>query len=159
MSTEEQETQQEEQGQDQQDQQQPGGDQDDAAQKAKEAEERHESAKATMEEIEKNPPDKLEDWPDDEAKYQTFGGSEDGESTYDEKHEEALGPHSVRHHEDGKVEVKGEEADDPDEFKGEPIPGGPTDPDAPAQPGEEDKSDDSDSDDSDSDREKARSED
>jgi hypothetical protein len=42
----------------------------------------------------------------------------------------------VRHHEDGKVTVKGEEADDPDEFKGEPIPGGPTDPDAPHQPGE-----------------------
>jgi hypothetical protein len=37
----------------------------------------------------------LEDWPDDEAKYETFGGSEAGESTYDERHEEALGEHSV----------------------------------------------------------------
>ena len=36
----------------------------------------------------------------------------------------------MRHHEDGSVEVGGEEVDDPDEFKGEPIPGGPTDPDA-----------------------------
>ena len=114
---------------------------DDAAAKAKEAEEKHESAKKTMEEIEKNPPEKLEDWPDDEAKYQTFGGSEDGESTYDEKHEEALGEHSVRHHEDGSVEVKGEEADDPDKYKGEPIPGGPTDPDAPSVSGEDDDSD------------------
>jgi hypothetical protein len=111
--------------------------QDDASAKAQEAEEKHERAKQTMEEIEKNPPEKLEDWPDDEAKYETFGGSEDGEGAYDEKHEEALGEHSVRHHEDGSVEVKGEEVDNPDEYKGDPIPGGPTDPDAPAMPGED----------------------
>jgi hypothetical protein len=43
-----------------------------------------------MEAIEKDPPDKLEDWPDDEAKYEAFGGSED-QSAYDENHEEALG--------------------------------------------------------------------
>jgi hypothetical protein len=110
---------------------------DDSHDKAQEAEERHERAKAKMEEIEKDPPEKLEDWPDDEAKYETFGGSESGESTYDEHHEEALGAHSVRHHEDGSVEVKGEKVDDPDEFKGEPIPGGPTDPDAPAVSGED----------------------
>jgi hypothetical protein len=121
---------------------------DDAAAKAKEAEEKHEEAKAKMEEIEKDPPEKLEDWPDDQAKYQTFGGSEDGDSTYDEKHEEALGEHSVRHHEDGSVEVKGEKVDDPDEYKAEPIPGGPTDPDAPALSGEDDKSESSDESDS-----------
>lgn len=121
--------------------QEQGTEKDDAAQKAQEAEEKFEAAKEKMEELEKNPPEKLEDWPDDAAKYQTFGGSEDGESTYDEKHEEALGEHSVRHHEDGKVEVKGEEVDNPDEYKGEPIPGGPTDPDAPAAPGEEKKAD------------------
>ena len=118
--------------------QETGDKPDDAAAKAQEAEEKHERAEATMEEIEKNPPEKLEDWPDDEAKYETFGG---GDSTYDEKHEEALGQHSVRHHEGGSVEVKGEEVDNPDEFKGEPIPGGPTDPDAPAMPGEEKNSD------------------
>src|SRR3954447_954737 len=105
--------------------------QSDASAKAQEAEEKHERARATMEELEQNPPEKLEDWPDDEAKYETFGGSESGESTYDEHHEEALGEYGVRHHEDGSVEVKGEKADDPDEYKGEPIPGGPTDPDAP----------------------------
>src|SRR4051812_47505859 len=114
--------------------------QSDEHQKAKEAEERHESAVKKMEELEKDPPDKLEDWPDDEAKYQTFGGSEEGEVSYDEKHEEALGPHSVRHHEDGSVEVKGEKADNPDEYKGEPIPGGPTDPDTPTVSGERDLS-------------------
>ena len=109
----------------------------DASAKAQEAEEKHERAREKMEELEKNPPEKLEDWPEDEAKYETFGGSEDGQSTYDEKHEEALGEHSVRHHDDGKVEVKGEEVDNPDDYKGDPIPGGPTDPEALAQPGEE----------------------
>ena len=103
-------------------------------------EERYERAKQKMEELEKNPPEKLEDWPDDETKYRTFGGSEEGETYYDEKHEEALGEHSVRHFEDGSVEVKGEKADDPDEYKGEPIPGGPTDPDARKIEGERDLS-------------------
>jgi hypothetical protein len=115
--------------------------QDDAHAKAQEAEEKHERAKEKMEEIEQNPPEKLEDWPDDEAKYETFGGSEDGQGAYDEKHEEALGEHSVRHHDDGSVEVKGEEVDNPDEYKGDPIPGGPTDPDAPAAPGEDNEND------------------
>jgi hypothetical protein len=111
----------------------------DAHDKAQEAEERHEQARQKMEEIEKDPPEKLEDWPDDAAKYETFGGSEDGDSVYDEKHEEALGEHSVRHHDDGSVEVKGKQVDNPDEYKGEPIPGGPTDPDAPAIAGEKDE--------------------
>jgi hypothetical protein len=56
------------------------------------------SAKKTLEELEENPPEKLEDWPDGKAKYETFGGAE------------------------------GEEVDDPDEYKGDPIPGGRTDP-------------------------------
>jgi hypothetical protein len=103
--------------------------------KAAEAEERHEKAQEKMRELEENPPEKLEDWPDDAAKYQTFGGSEDGEAVYDEQHEEALGEHSVRHLDDGSVEVKGEKAQNPDDYKGEPIPGGPTDPDAPSVPG------------------------
>src|SRR3954463_10581614 len=114
-----------------------------AAEKAKEAEERYEKAEEKMRELEENPPEKIEDWPDDAAKYQTFGGSEDGDSTYDEQHEEALGEHSVRHHDDGSVEVKGEEADNPDEYKGEPIPGGPTDPNTPTVSGERDLSDES----------------
>ena len=43
----------------------------------------------------------------------------------------------MRHHEDGSVSVDGEKVDNPDEYKGEPIPGGPTDPNAPGIPGEE----------------------
>ena len=95
-----------------------------------------EEAKEEIQQLEEDPPDKLEDWPDGQAKYETFGGAE-GDHSYDEGPEAKLGPDSVRHHEDGSVEVGGEKADDPDEFKGEPIPGGPTDPDAKSNPDEQ----------------------
>jgi hypothetical protein len=97
--------------------------------KAQQAEEETEKAKERLKELEENPPEKLEDWPDDKAKYETFGGPE-GEHSYDEGPEKKLGPSSVRHHEDGKVTVEGDEVDNPDDYKGEPIPGGPTDTDA-----------------------------
>ena len=87
-----------------------------------------------MKELEENPPEKLEDWPGGKAKYRTFGGSE-ADSGYDEGATSKLGPSEVRHFEDGKVTVSGEEVDNPEDFKGEPIPGGPTDPDAPPDPG------------------------
>jgi hypothetical protein len=94
--------------------------------KAQQAEEETEKAKEKLKELEDDPPEKLEDWPDDKAKYETFGGPE-GEHSYDEGPEKKLGPSSVRHHEDGKVTVEGDEVDNPEEYKGEPIPGGPTD--------------------------------
>ena len=90
-----------------------------------EHEQKMEDAKEEIQQLEEDPPEKLEDWPDGQAKYETFGGAE-GDHSYDEGPEAKLGPDSVRHHEDGSVEVGGEKADDPDEFKGEPIPGGPT---------------------------------
>jgi hypothetical protein len=55
---------------------------------------------------------------------------------YEEGPESKLGPSEVRHEADGTVTVAGEEVDDPDKYKGEPIPGGPTDPDAPELAGE-----------------------
>jgi hypothetical protein len=100
------------------------------SQKAQEKEEERESAREKMEEIEENPPEDLEDWPDDAAKYETFGGPE-GEHSYEEGPETKLGPSSLRHTEDGGVTIEGEEVDDADKYKGPPIPGGPTDPEAP----------------------------
>jgi hypothetical protein len=100
-----------------------------------EMEKEKEEARQEIERLEEDPPEKLEDWPEWKAKYETFGGKE-GEHSYAEGPEQKLGPDSVRHYEDGTVTVGGEEADDPDEFKGEPIPGGPTDPQAPHQPAE-----------------------
>jgi hypothetical protein len=94
-----------------------------------------EDAKQEVKDLEEHPPEKLEDWPSGRAKYETFGGPEH-ETSYDEAATAKLGPSSVRFHEDGTVEVDGEEADNPDDFKSEPIPGGPTDPDAPDISGE-----------------------
>ena len=102
----------------------------DEAAKAKKAEEQREGAKEKIKELEDGePPGDLEEWPDDAAKYETFGGPE-GQHSYEDGPERKLGPSSLRHHEDGKVSIEGEEVDNPDEYKGEPIPGGPTDPNA-----------------------------
>jgi hypothetical protein len=38
-----------------------------------------------------------------------------------------LGPSNLRYHEDGSVTIGGEQVEDPDEFKSDPIAGGPTD--------------------------------
>ena len=116
-----------------------------AGEKAKEsAEAREKGAEKVreMEESDEAPPSDLSKWPSDEGKYITFGGPE-GEAGYDEGATKQLGESEVRHHEDGSVTVSGEEVDDPDEYKGEPIPGGPTDPDSPDVAGENtDSSDD-----------------
>jgi len=109
---------------------------DDAAEKAQASEEEQDEAKKEMEKLEEgDPPENLEDWPDGKAKYETFGGPE-GPHTYQEGPEEKLGPSGVRHHEDGSVTIDGEPVDNPEEFKGDPIPGGPTDPNATGVPGE-----------------------
>ena len=101
-------------------------------------EEERDEAKAEMEELEDNPPEKLEDWPDGKAKYETLGGPE-GTHTYEEGPEKNLGPSGVRHHEDGSVSIDGDKVDNPDEYKGDPIPGGPTDPNSPEVAGEKDE--------------------
>ena len=129
--------------------------QDQSAQEAAQREEEEvEEAKQVMSEIEEgDPPDKLEDWPGGKAKYLTYGGPDGGES-YDDGATSKLGPSSLRHHEDGSISIEGEEVDDPEEYKGDPIPGGPSDPDAPPDPamvGEEDEDDESDDDSSDDD--------
>jgi hypothetical protein len=113
-------------------------DEEDPAAKAEAAQEEHDEAKEKMEQLEEEPPEKLEDWPDDKAKYETFGGPE-GPHSYHEGPEEKLGPSGVRHHEDGSVSVDGEKVDNPDDYKGEPIPGGPTDPNSPDMAGEREK--------------------
>ena len=111
-----------------------------------------EEAKEEVRQLEDDPPEKLEDWPTGAAKYETFGGPE-GEHSYHEGPEQNLGPSSLRRHEGGDVEIEGEKVDDPDEYKADPIPGGPTDPNAPEDPGEKtkDESDDGSSSDEESD--------
>jgi hypothetical protein len=111
------------------------GEQEAAADKAEDDKQEVEEAKQQMQELEEgDPPENLEDWPGGKAKYQTYGGP-DSESGYDEGATSKLGPSDVEYQEDGSVKVGGEEVDNPDDFKGEPIPGGPTDPEAPDDPG------------------------
>ena len=133
-----------------------GSDGDSAQEAAQQEEKEVEAAKEEMHELEEgDPPKDLADWPGGKAKYLTYGGGDGGEG-YDDGATSKLGPSSLRHHEDGSVTIEGEEVDDPDEYKGEPIPGGPSDPDAPpdhAMVGEEeddmDEKDSGESDDSD----------
>jgi hypothetical protein len=102
-----------------------------------------EDPKAVVQQLEEEgPPEKLEDWPQGKAKYETFGGPE-GEHGYHEGPEQQLGPSSLRHHDEGGVSIAGDEVDDPDEYKGEPIPGGPTDPDSPLAQGEDEENEES----------------
>ena len=100
-----------------------------AAEKAAEVEEAYRKGEETVKQLEEDPPKDLADWPDDHAKYITFGGP-DGDHSYEEGPETKLGPSGVRHNPDGSVEIDGEKVDDPSKYKGDPIPGGPTDPNA-----------------------------
>lgn len=105
--------------------------------------EQEDEARAEMEKLEQadEVPTDPREWPGGKAKYLTFGGSEAASNEpYGEDVTEKLGPASVTHHDDGSVSVAGEKVDDPDKYKGEPIPGGPTDPDSPALAGEDRKS-------------------
>jgi hypothetical protein len=108
--------------------------------KAEEAQEKHEKAQQKMKELEESDelPSDLEEWPSDQAKYVTYGGAE-GDHSYDEGPERKLGPPELQRYEDGSVSIEGEKVDDPDEYKAEPLPGGPTDPDAPEFRGERKK--------------------
>lgn len=96
-----------------------------------------EEAQAKLEDLEKDPPKNLDDWPNDRTKYLTIGGTE-GDQSYDEGPTAKLGPSDLRYHDDGSVEIKGEEVDDPDQYRGAPLPGGPTDPEAPKDPNDDD---------------------
>lgn len=82
---------------------------------------RSDSARKKIKDLEEDPPKNLSDWPDDEAKYVTFGGEETDKS-WEEGPTSKLGPSGVEYQEDGSVEVDGEKVDNPEDFKGDPIP-------------------------------------
>jgi hypothetical protein len=116
-----------------------GGPESEAQQKAQESAAETEKAEEEMRELEGKEEDELprdlEEWPDGKAKYITFGGQE-GQSGYEDGPTKKLGPSSLRRHEDGEVSIEGEKVDNPDDYKGDPIPGGPTDPNTADLPGE-----------------------
>jgi hypothetical protein len=44
-----------------------------------------------------------------------------------------LGPANLERHDDGSIVIDGEKVENPDDYKGEPLVGGPTDPNAPSR--------------------------
>jgi hypothetical protein len=81
-----------------------------------------EKASKEMDEFEQRDelPSDLKEWPDGKAKYTTFDS--EGEEPYGEGLTEKLGP-PITHHDDGSVSVEGKgKVDNPDDYKGEPIP-------------------------------------
>jgi hypothetical protein len=112
------------------------------ADKAQDAQDKHAAAKDKMTEIEAmdQPPTNLEDWPDDSAKYLTYGGA-GGDHAYGEGGgpEAKLGPSGLERRADGSILIDGQKVDHPEDHKGVPIPGGPTDPNTPNLPGEGEK--------------------
>jgi hypothetical protein len=115
-----------------------------AAQRARQKEEAWDQASEKIRELEEqdDPPSDLKDWPDDEAKYITYGGGE-GDHGYDEGPEKKLGPSSLERHEDGSITIEGEEVDNPDDYKADPVAA------AVETPTPDDKDEESDEDDSD----------
>ena len=81
-----------------------------------EIQEKWDKAREKVKELEDDPPKDLKEWPDDEAKYVTFGGGE-GDHGYDEGPEKKLGPSSTRRFEDGSIEVEGEPVENPEDRK------------------------------------------
>ena len=77
------------------------------------------------------------EWPDGKAKFETFAGDDD--APYGEGPTAKIGPGTVEHHEDGSVSADGEKVENQEDFKRDPIPGGPTDPNAPKLAGEQDR--------------------
>ena len=100
-----------------------GGEPGSAAERAKDKADAWDKAHDKMRKLEEEdePPTDLKEWPDDEAKYVTYGGGE-GDHGYDEGVETKLGPSSLERHEDGSVTIEGEEVDNPDDYKAdEPV--------------------------------------
>ena len=87
-----------------------------SSERAEETASAWEQAEERMRDIEKDPPKDLEDWPDDEAKYVTFGGGE-GDHGYEEGPESKLGPSGMRRFEDGSITIDNEPVDDPEQYK------------------------------------------
>lgn len=98
-----------------------GGDGQGEAGRQGNTEAQNEDARAKMHEFEQQDelPSDLKQWPDGKAKFITIGDDED--VPYGEGSTEKLGP-TVVHHDDGSVSADGEKVDNPEDFKGEPIP-------------------------------------
>ena len=100
-----------------------------AQEKAQEQEKENEQAAEEMRELEAGvPPTSLDDWPDGPAKYLTYGSGED--EAYGVGVTGKLGPADLERNGDGSIVIDGNKVDNPDDYKAEPLEGGPSDPNA-----------------------------
>jgi hypothetical protein len=83
-------------------------------------------------------PTDLSEWPDGRARFLTYGN--DSDEPFGEGPTAKIGPGTLERHEDGSITIDGEPVENPEDHKGEPIPGGPTDPNAPTLAGEKERS-------------------
>ena len=97
-----------------------------AREKAQQKARENEDASVEMRELESgDPPTELDDWPNGPAKYLTYGNEED--EVYGVGVTAKLGPANLARFSDGSVAIDGEKVDNPDDYKGKPLAGGPTD--------------------------------
>ena len=102
-----------------------------AQEKAQEKEKENENAAEEMRALEGGDvPTRLSDWPSGPAKYLTYGNDDD--EVYGVGVTAKLGPANLERFDDGSITIDGEKVDNPDDYKGEPIAGGPTDTEAPS---------------------------
>ena len=100
-----------------------------AQEKAQQQEKQNEQAAEEMRVLEEgDPPTNLDDWPDGPAKYLTYGSGED--EAYGAGVTGKLGPANLERNGDGSIVIDGDKVDNPDDYKAEPLEGGPSDPDA-----------------------------
>jgi hypothetical protein len=95
---------------------------------AQASQDEHDNARDEMDRMEAadSVPSDPRDWPSGKSKFLTFGRGAD--DRYGDGATAKLGPAEVTHHAGGSVSVSGKLVDNPKDYKGEPIPGGPTDP-------------------------------
>ena len=100
-----------------------------AQEKAQKQEKENEQAAEVMHDLEAgDPPTSLDDWPDGPAKYLTYGSGED--QVYGAGVTATLGPANLERNGDGSIVIDGDKVDNPEDYKAEPLEGGPTDPNA-----------------------------
>lgn len=102
-----------------------------AQDKAQEKQKENEDAAKVMHELEASDlPTDLGDWPSGPAKYLTFGNEEN--EVYGEGVTEKLGPANLKRFDDGSITIDDRKVENPDDYRGEPLVGGPTDSKAPS---------------------------
>jgi len=98
-----------------------------AAQKAAEVEDAYKKGEEKVKELEKDPPKNLEGLAQRSRKVRHVRRARGRALLRGGPRVQARPVRPEGHNRDGSVEIDGEEVDDPSKYKGDPIPGGPTD--------------------------------